>query len=165
MSTDSRTEQLWEIVAARRMVAAQTAEELWIMVMSYLRWCDDNPLLVPEMIRSGKGGGTTHYMKKPQPYSIAGLCLFCGITPNYLSFCRSGNDMDFKAVAEQAIMIIQQQNIAWAMVGVFNPIITQKIHNINPANTEDDGGGISINVLAGNAPPLLENENEINLDS
>ena len=164
MSKDkkARNHQLWDIVASRKMIAAADAEELYILIMSYFRWCDENPLEVPELIRSGKDAGDMAYKDVPQPYSITGLCLYCGITIQYLKYISTCEDPEYKTVGETALMIIQNQNTNWAMVGVFSPIMTSKIHSIgNSDGMIEATSQVNITVLGEGAPPLLENENEI----
>ena len=162
--SESHSESLWEYVFSNKYVLAQDANDLWITMASYFKWCDNNPLEVPFLIRSGLNAGTTKYMKSPQPYSLDGLCLFCGISIQYLRFIANGKDEALKAVAERALMIVRTQNLNWAMVGVFNPIIASKLNNLGTSDFgNDEDSSVNITVLGQGAPPLLSNENEIPL--
>lgn len=156
------TDNLWQKALGGNFVAAQTAEELCISFMAYFQWCDNNRMEVPEIIRNGKDAGTTKFVKVPQPYSINGICLFCGITPSYLKYIATSVDEEYRTLAQRVLMIIQEQNVNWAMVGVFNQMMVSKLHDVgNKSLMDDEDNTVNINVLAADSPRLLENENEI----
>lgn len=155
----------WEILASGRVIVSNTPEELWANAVEYFKWCDNNPLEINEVVKVGKEAGTTIANKKTRPYTVKGLCIHCGITEQYLNdLSRMKDDAsDYYFVVSRIGYVIHTQNLEYAMINEFNPVLTGRVLNI------DAGDELPSNIkviVDRNTPPLAKSENEIleNLD-
>jgi hypothetical protein len=150
----------WQVVNSGRIVVSNTPETLWADACEYFKWCDENPIKVKKTLSSGKGAGTTATQEHPRPYSVKGLCLHCGITEEYLKDVRATKDERslYFIVVSKIMYIIYVQNLELATVGVYNPIFTAKVLNMETDDTPTTA--ITVNVVGG-LPALSSTENEV----
>lgn len=150
----------WEIVSNGQIVVDKTAEDLWENMCSYFKHCDDNPITVKRTATSGKDVGKKIGVEFKRPYTIEGMCLHCGISRRYLQEIGQSKmvDDEYYIVVERAMYIIRTQNLEYAMVGEFNPIITKALLNIDTG--DDAPQPIRVEVVQG-SPKLANSETEI----
>lgn len=150
----------WEIVANGQIVVDTTAEELWENMCAYFRHCDENPVQVERTITSGKDVGKRVKVNFKRPYTLEAMCLHCGISRRYLQEISQSKmvEDEYYIVVERCMYVIRVQNLEYAMVGEFNPIITSKLLNIE--SSDDSPQPIRIEVVQG-SPKLANSENEI----
>jgi hypothetical protein len=137
-----------------------TAEGLWESAKMYFMWCEANPIYKEEMI---KQTGAIVSMACPRPFNLPALCLHCGVTPGYITdMARNPKAGDIYLVAQRILQVIYSQNLEYAMVGIFNPVISAK--KLNLGTNEDSGktaAVINIEIVKGDSiPELAESEFE-----
>jgi len=137
-----------------------TAETLWESAKEYFMWCEANPIFKKEMI---KQTGAIVDMECPRPFNLPALCLHCGVTTGYITdMARNPRAGDFFFVAQRILQVIYSQNLEYAMVGIFNPVISAKKLNLG----ENDETGkvpaqINVEVITyAGQPSLSETEFE-----
>lgn len=150
----------WEVVRDKRVIVANTAEELWELACDYFKWCDENKIENTRTVTGGRGTNTIDESMH-RPYTIKGLCIHCGITEEYLNDLRLTKDTTslYYEVVSRILYIIHTQNVEMATVGLFNPMFTAKVLNMDKPQ-EGTPRPIRIEIV-GNTPKLAESENEI----
>ena len=156
----SHEEDHWEVVQSGRITVANTAEELWLNACKYFLWCKQNPIITKKRINVGKDAGTAYNEETTRPFTIKGLCIHCGIVEEYLSDIRQtkNKDSEYYIVVSKIMYIIYTQNAELATIGVFNPIFTSKMLNMEQDDTPQ--GSVRIEIVPG-LPVLAKSENEI----
>lgn len=152
----------WQIVKAGKVQVSNTAEGLWMQACDYFQWSDDNPVEYKRTLTSGKEAGTKVPIEAPRPYSIKALCLHCGITEEYLRDIRNSKDKNsmYYAVVSKIMYIIYVQNAELATVGVFNPIFTAKVLNLETDDTPVSAVRVEV-IGMGTLPQLSKSESEV----
>ena len=150
----------WEILSRGQVVVSNTPEQLWENAVSYFKWCEENPIKNKKSIASGAKAGTTMTETMTRPFTVKALCLHCGILEDYIRTIRQTKDKTslYYNVMTKILYIIYIQNQELATVGVFNPIFTAKILNID--TEERSTTPIKIEIVQG-LPVLSESENEV----
>lgn len=125
-----------------------TPEELWETACKYFEWCDDHPWTKYEAIKSGADAGKLIEMPLKIPYTLEGLCFFCGVAETFLRANR--NDGDFSSVIEEIYKIIETQQFTGASVGAFNSnIIARKLGLVEKTNiSTPEGEELRVNIAA-----------------
>lgn len=151
----------WQIVDEGRMVASNSPLSLWRNACAYFEWCDMNKITTEKPVAVGKAAGLTQTLKQNRPYSIKGLCLHCGISEEYIRDVRNSKKIDneYYAVISKILYIIYVNNLEGAMVGVFNPIFTSKVLNMEKEEQHDSN--VTVTVITDGIPELSNSENEI----
>lgn len=154
--------QHWEIVNSGQNIVSDTPQRLWANSCMYFKWCDDNPITVRQTLMSGKEAGKKVEIEETRPYSIKALCLHCNITEDYLRDVRGSKDKnnEYFLVVSKILYIIYSQNLEYAITGIFNPIFTAKVLNLEKED-KDAGGSITVNIVSQGIPELSNSENEI----
>lgn len=152
--------QLWQVVNSGKIVVSSTPEELWQQAVEYFMWCDTSPVVSTQKQITGKNAGAEISIEKQRPYSIKGLCVFCGIAEEYLASVLEGQKSGslYYQVINRIRYIIHEQNFTYAMVGEFNPIMTSKILNLDKPQENDVP--VRVEIIPG-LPRLANSENEI----
>jgi len=74
-------------------------QQLWDTCVDYFQWCDDNPFMIPEVVKY-RGVGKVFYVPKARPYTVLGLCVHLNISrqtwSNYR--CKPSFDEVFERV-------------------------------------------------------------------
>lgn len=152
----------WEVVDLGVNIGTGdiTPEMLWQNACRYFQWCDDNPIKAKKSITAGKEVGKEVKVKISRPYTIKGMCLHCNIDERYLKDIRNTKETgsDYFIVVSKLLYIIYVQNVEYAMVGIFNPVFTSKILNLD--KEESSPQTIKIEMVAG-LPTLSGSELEI----
>lgn len=145
----------WELVNKGNIVVSNTPIELWQNACDYFRWCDENPIKIKKTLTSGKGAGQKIETENPRPYTVKGLCIHCGILEEYITDLKNSSDKssEYYIVASKIFYLIYVQNIELATVGVFNPIFTSKVLNMDDQDIPT--GAVVVNIV--NGLPTLSN--------
>lgn len=158
MDNVSNMKHHWQMVG--KSVSNNTPMELWASACDYFKWCDDNPIVVKKLIQSGKSAGQYRHEEHIRPYSVKGLCLHCGVSEEYLISLRGMEQTnDYYTVANKVMYIIYTQAYEMAQLGIFNPIFTMKVLNMDKDETGDVA--VMVNVVRSEMPKLLTSELEV----
>ncbi|MDM1294325.1 DNA packaging protein [Sphingobacterium sp. N143] len=96
---------------------------LWEAATEYFEWCDKNPWLKSEAIKSGDMAGTVMQVPTARPYTLQGLCLFLDCNAAYFRQFKQSlpeNEKDFSTVITRIEEVIYNQKFEGATVGAFN---------------------------------------------
>lgn len=154
-------EKLWQLAGKDYIILNGTALELWTRICAYFKYCDDNPIRIKKVILTGAASGDIVYDEKPRPYTIKGLCAYCGVLEEDLKRVRQAKFMgsDYYAVVSKTLYIIHDQIITYAMIGEFSPVFSSKVLGIDKEdNTPRDI--IKVEIIHG-LPSLSTSESEI----
>jgi hypothetical protein len=152
--------QLWELIGKSKQTGVMDAQTLWSGAMEYFKWADEHPIILSKTITSGKEAGKAVEESKVRPYSIKALCIYLGLTQEYLKDVRlnSDKDSDFYLAIERILLIVFVQNSEMATIGEFNPVFTAKLLNID---SPDEGPKKITIEYVGDLPKLSNSESEI----
>ena len=154
--------ELWKIVGNGGVTVYQDPEELWRKAETYFEWCDSKPITSKRTLQSGKEAGKKVELEHTRPYTLKGLCLFCGVNEAWLKDIASGEDKSnlWFLVVEKIMYVIYNQNVEGAYVDLFNPIMVSKILGLD--KPEDNSGKVTrIEIVDSLSGKLAESENEI----
>lgn len=100
----------------------KTPEVLWEAACEYFQWCDENPWMKNEAIKSGEKVGKLVKVPTARPYTLSGLCIFLGVNQAYFRNFEANNknSQDFSAVLSRIHEVIYTQKLEGAAVGAFN---------------------------------------------
>lgn len=153
----------WEVLNNGRIVVSSDPIGLWNQATDYFKWCKENPIIIKRMIYSGKKGGEHVEEEKPRAFTIKGLCMHCGITEEYLRDIMDMKDTSslYYQIVNRILYVIHTQNLEYAMVDIFNPILTAKILNLEKGDTGNDKAPVVKIVGGDDLPELATSENEV----
>ena len=104
-----------------------TPELLWEAACEYFQWCDDNPWMKREAIKSGDRAGVIISIPTERPYTLQGLTSYLHTNKGYFDdFEKSLKDKtdeiskDFSVIVTRIREIIYQQKFEGAAIGAFN---------------------------------------------
>ncbi|NDV97309.1 hypothetical protein D0T84_20750 [Dysgonomonas sp. 521] len=120
----------------------------------YFDWCDSNPWHKTELIRSGTRAGETIEIPMSRPYTIEGLCVFCGISTK--TFAGYEASTTFGPATEHLRMAIRQHQSEGECVGVYSTAAISRISGLRAGNTESEPQGLVINVVSPETKERLE---------
>lgn len=132
---------------------------LWEAACEYFAWCDDNPIIKTDAVKSGRNAGDVIETPTQRPYSLSGLLFYVGASDNYWSSFKAANHEDYLGVINDIEKIIETQQFEGATVGVFNAnIIARKLGLIDKADITTGGAqvGLKIEVLNDNTAREIE---------
>jgi hypothetical protein len=112
----------------------------------YFDWCDNNPWYKGELIRSGTRAGEVIEVPVARPYTVEGLCVFCGISMK--TFRQYETDAALCEVAGHLRTVIRQQQIEGDLIGIYDTAILLKIPDTLKEEEETQSRGLTINVLS-----------------
>jgi hypothetical protein len=123
------SEELWKIVGGGGITVYDDAEAFWRKAESYFEWCDNKPIMSKRTLQSGKEAGKQVNIEHIRPYSLKGLCLFCGVNEAWLKDMATIADKTniWYIVVEKITYIIYNQNVEGAYVDLYNPIMVSKV--------------------------------------
>ena len=157
----------WQMVHNNRHIVSNTPEQLWDNAVKYFQWCDEHPIITKMPLTSGKEAGMQIKKEQPRQYNIKALCLHCNITEDYITSIRAARDTDseYYHVVSKILYIIYAQNLEYAVVDVFNPILVSKMLNLEKEETPQIGTTVRViheDPTTGNRiPELSETENQL----
>lgn len=154
------SQQQWEVVNNYREITSNTPEQLWENAVSYFQWCKDNPIEIKKTAMTGKDVGKKFIVELPIMYTIKGLCLHCNILEEYLKDMRAARETapDWYMVVSKILYLIHDQNMTYAALDLFNPLLVSRLNNIE----KDDSppSNIIVEHVYG-LPELSSSENEV----
>jgi len=104
----------------------KTPQELLNKCYDYFHWCDENPWMKNDVIRSGERTGEIIKIPAQRPYSIETLCVYIGIAKR--TFDEYSSREDFLPVTTHVREIIESNQLEGAIVGAYNHnIIARKL--------------------------------------
>ncbi|SBW07379.1 terminase small subunit [uncultured Dysgonomonas sp.] len=93
-------------------------EMLLSKAFEYFTWCEENPWLKKELMRSGEKKGEFLETPLPRPFTLSGMCVYCGISES--TFMRYGKDEEMRDAAAHILGIIRQSYIEGAILGEYS---------------------------------------------
>lgn len=145
-------------------------EQAWI---DYFKWCDDNPWVKNEAIKSGDNAGKIIPIPTARPYSEIGFCAFHGLGEHYINHLGNRLETQDDEESQQLAYILtrarakcRSQKFEGAAVGAFNAnIIARDLGMVDKSELKHDGipepaQAPVINVYT-SAPPMAGSEDEI----
>jgi hypothetical protein len=95
----------------------------------YFEYCDNNPWLHNEVVKTGKEAGKILPVPTQRPYTIEALCRFLHIThQTFRTYETDENYKDFFTVFTHVREVIENNQFEGATVGAFNAnIIARKL--------------------------------------
>lgn len=133
---NNEAQDIWEILSKGQIHGSETPQGLWNNAVLYFKWCVQNPIKNKKTYSQGKSAGLEYVETYIQPFTVKGLCLFCGIDEKYIQDIKNSKrtDSEYYIVVTRILYIIANQNLTHAMVNIFSPILVSKILGID---TED----------------------------
>lgn len=105
-----------------------TPEMLWDATCEYFQWCDKNPWMKNEAIKSGDRAGAIIKIPTQRPYTMSGLCVYLNCNQAYFRQFKERCGEDFTTIITRIEEIIETQQFEGASVGAFNAnIIARKL--------------------------------------
>ncbi len=132
----------------------QQPKDLLSQAYKYFDWCNDNPWHKQELIKSGTRAGELIGIPIIRPYTLEGLCVFCGISTG--TFCHYEEREDFVAVTTHLQEIIRQNQIEGECIGAYNTAVINKIQGLADKQEVNMPTGLTINVISPEAKDNLE---------
>lgn len=90
----------------------------------YFEWADTHPRYIYELLRGGEMAGQLIAVPVTRPYTLSGLCIYCGVTANYFKEVRREAQTKGDTEMVNAMTIIDQiiltQKFEGAASGIFN---------------------------------------------
>ena len=107
-----------------------TPELLWEAACEYFKWCDDNPWMKREAIKSGDQAGTIINIPTERPYTLQGLTSYLNTNKGYFDDFENSlkektdeQSKDFSVIITHIREVIYQQKFEGAAIGAFNASI------------------------------------------
>lgn len=120
----------------------ETPEVMWEEIAGYFQWCDDNPWMKNEAVKSGDLAGQIISIPTARPYTIGGLCIYLGISQDaWKDYCKR---KDFIGITTHAEEAIRTQKFEGAAVGAFNANIIARDLGLSEKNDLNHSGGIQL---------------------
>ncbi|MBK5721267.1 hypothetical protein JGH11_10330 [Dysgonomonas sp. Marseille-P4677] len=114
-----------------------TPDKLLSKAFEYFAWCEDNPWMKKELMRSGDRKGEIAEVPVSRPYTVAGMCVYCGISQS--TFAQYSKDEAMKGAAEHITDIIRQNQLEGAIIGAYNSSFISHILAEGKEITSDNG--------------------------
>lgn len=150
------SEELWE----RDSLESNNPQQLWENAVSYFDWNKNNPIEFKRTVMSGKQAGDKVKIEAPRMLTVKGLCLYCGLLEEYLQDLWQSRDRtsEYYIVATRILYHIHTQNMEYAAIDVFNPVLVTKLHKLE--TEEVPTGSIKIE-YSRDLPQLANSEYEV----
>jgi len=113
----------------------KTADSLLSKAFEYFAWCEDNPWTKKELMRSGDRKGEVVEVPISRPYTLAGMCVYCGISE--ATFDSYLKDPDMRQAAEHLQGIVRQNQMEGAIIGAYHSgFISQILASVKELSAE-----------------------------
>lgn len=119
-------------------------EALLTHAYKYFEWCDKHPLKRKEALKGGNKAGKIISVETDRPYTIVGLCVYCGISVSTFKLYR--NREDFITVITHIEEIIEQNQVEGACIGAYKENIIARLLGLVDKKGVDIPLGMTINV-------------------
>lgn len=122
----------------------QKPEVFWKVALEYFAWCQKNPWIKKEAIKSGERAGQLIDIPTERPYTLAGLCIYMNVGTHYLDQFKKSKtaekDEGFSEIITRVEEIIRTQKFEGATVGAFNAnIIARDLGLVDKKDHTTDG--------------------------
>ena len=104
-----------------------TSDEFEAAWEEYFRWCDDNPWMKNEAVKSGDSAGMIIQVPTARPYSEIGFCAYHGLGEHYinqlgktLENAETEEEKQLSYILTRARAKCRAQKFEGATVGAFN---------------------------------------------
>jgi hypothetical protein len=128
-----------------------SAELLWDAAEEYFLWCDQNPWMKKELMKSGEHAGDLIDVPTQRPYTLGGLCIYLGVNEAYFRTFKAqlpDGEKDFNTVISQIEQVIYTQKFEGAAVGAFNAnIIARDLGLKEKSEVDHTTGGERIEIF------------------
>lgn len=121
-----KNNQFWKARAKHgRSKIFSSPNQLWKAAIEYFEWSDENPLLEQKAF-AYQGEITKTEITKMRAYTITGLCIFLGVTRNYLTDLKDRLNLetrqgkDFARIIKMIEEIIFTQKFEGAAADLLN---------------------------------------------
>lgn len=108
-----------------RELTYDSPEKLLAEAINYFKWCDQNPWIKRDVIRSGSRTGEIVEVPVPRPYTLEGLCVHIGISVN--TFCEYEKDEALSPVTSHLREAIRLNLIEGTITGAYNIGVVSRI--------------------------------------
>lgn len=115
------------------------ADDLWNVCVEYFQWVEANPLMETQAF-AFKGEVTTKELPKMRAMTIAGLCLFIGISQETWCTWRKSRS-DLAEVITRADEVIRTQKFEGASAGLLQPMIIARDLGLSDKVEQSGPGG------------------------
>ena len=151
--------QFWKLRSKHgRDALFASPELLWESACEYFQWCDENPILSTKSMTSTQGSSSEE-KEFQRPYTKQGLYFYIGCSEDWLRNFKKVANHDFLRVIEAIEQTIENQQVAHAMVGVFNSNLVARLNGIKEqTDVTTNGKEIQQNISILNIDPLAINE-------
>ncbi len=131
-------------------------DDLLGKAFEYFTWCDENPCMKTEYNRSGENKGKFTEIPLERPYTLSGLCVYCGISQK--TFASYYKTEDMKSAAMHIADIICQHQTEGAVNGMYSQtLISRLLDQIKEFETTAEmNRPIVVSVVSQEGKDLLE---------
>jgi len=149
-----------------------TPEELVTEVNKYFKWCNDNPVIKQDFVKSGQNAGKKVSIEIDTPYTLEGLCIFLKVSTQYLRDLKAAikhntNEKLKEEFSKYSLVLkyiynrVSAQRLQGGMTGLYNPLIVSRLEGLSDKQEvkQETNANISVNVT----DPKLKDK--LNLDS
>ena len=144
--------RFWEARSSHgRNPKFEFADQLWSACIEYFEWVEENPLYEDKLV-TFQGAATHEPVAKMRAMTLAGLCLFLGISRETWNEWRSSRP-DFSDTLREAEAVIYQQKFSGAAADLLNPNIIARDLGLaeKSEHSGPNGGPIKTEVSADEA--------------
>lgn len=113
------------------------ADKLLAAAFEYFTWCEDNPWMKKELLRSGERKGEMTEIPVTRPYTLAGLYVYCDISEATFNSYFESEEM--KGAAQHISDIIRQNHLEGALIGVYNSTLVSRLMEVNSSLLSESG--------------------------
>lgn len=139
-----------------------TPDEFEAAWEEYFQWCDDNPWMKNEAVKSGDSAGMIIQVPTPRPYSEIGFCAYHALGEHYinqlgktLENAETEEEKQLSYILTRARAKCRAQKFEGATVGAFNAnIIARDLGMVDKKDITTGGDkitGIQITDVDGNS--------------
>lgn len=135
-------------------VVYDNPERLLCEAYKYFAWCDNTPLYKTDVLKSGKDAGSFLEIPVLRPYTITGLCIYCGISEK--TFRNYGNDEVFRPACDHLKAVIKQNLLEGAFTGAYSSAVVMRFIEAGAEESEREvSDSLVINVTSPEAHDSL----------
>ena len=95
----------------------ENPQQIWDKSVKYFQWCDDNPFMIPEVVKY-RGVGKIFHVPRARPYTVLGLCTHLNISRQ--TWTNYGRKPGFDEVCEQVGSIIYVRKFELCAAGLLS---------------------------------------------
>ena len=105
-----------------------TPEKFFNACMEYFKWCEANPWIMKDFVKSGMAAGDIVSIPTARPYTIEGLCNHLRVTvQTFHNYGKNEKYQEYFEVVQHVRQIIKQNQLEGASVGAYNSSIIARL--------------------------------------